>query len=365
MRNIEGDFERLVTEVRDCDLCPRMMGSSRILGRSAGPLSAKLMFVGEAPGRLGADNTHVPFHGDRAGENFERLLEQAALDRYSVFVTNAVLCNPRDEKGNNAPPNRKEVSNCSGFLRRQIELINPDIVVTLGSTALEALRAIEAHDLSINKHVRTIHRWFGRRLIPLYHPGQRALLHRSFANQLSDYQFVAEKLKRQDKRKLVKQADMRRDALGVVDGILAEVPRLSYFALHKLFFLVEYTYFVEHSKRLTGSYIIRQKDGPYCVDLHWRKLTKAMPSLRVVNAEGKMYLERRRELDLIQNNWQLDDDARSVVHQITSSYGYMDDARLKTAVYLTRVMRGMLRRERREGINLFNAPIPFDEALAD
>ncbi len=363
MQSTDVDFERLVDEVRNCERCPRMAGSSRILGRSGGPLSARLMFIGEAPGRLGADDTHVPFHGDRAGENFERFLAQTGVDRYSLFVTNAVLCNPRDEKGNNAPPNRKEVANCGNFLRRQIEIIRPEIVVTLGSTALDALRAIESHDLSISAHVRTIHAWFGRQLIPLYHPGQRALLHRSFANQLSDYQFVAEKLRKlgkksNGKRTIDKSAKTRSDALAIVDGILREVPRLSYFALHKLFFLVEYAYFREHAKRLTGSYIIRQKDGPYCVDLHWRKLTKAFPALRVENTGGKMYLVNREELRL--QGEPLDDDALSIIHQVAASYGDMDDARLKTAVYLTQAMRGMLSRERHEGVNLFNAPIPFD-----
>jgi len=360
LNNIDREFERLVSEVRECRSCPRMAGSSRILGRSAGLLDARLMFVGEAPGRLGADDTHVPFHGDRAGENFERLLQQANLDRYGVFVTNAVLCNPRDDKGNNAPPNRNEISNCSGYLRRQIELVNPDIVVTLGATALEAVRAIESHSLSINSNVRSSHAWFGRQLIPLYHPGQRALLHRSFANQLADYQFVSEKLNRLNKRTAPIKGEAPREALAVVDEILRTTPDLSYFALHKLFFLVEYTYFLAHSKRLTGSYIIRQKDGPYCVDLHWRKLTNALPGLRVETKQAKMYLHRNASLDLYPGQWELSEEARSIIHRVTSSYGALDDARLKTAVYLTSAMRGMLKRERNEGINLFNAPIPFE-----
>src|SRR4051812_33858855 len=109
MANLEKNFDHLVQDVRGCDLCKRMRDSKRVFGRSAGPLSANIMFIGEAPGRLGADETMIPFHGDRAGENFERLLGQAGLDRYSIFVTNAVLCNPRDEKGNNAPPTRLEI----------------------------------------------------------------------------------------------------------------------------------------------------------------------------------------------------------------------------------------------------------------
>jgi uracil-DNA glycosylase family 4 len=360
MSTIDQRFDQLVQEVRSCDLCKRMRESSRVFGRSAGPISSDIMFIGEAPGRLGADETLIPFHGDRAGENFERLLSQVSLDRYSVFVTNSVLCNPRDEKGNNAPPSRVEMSNCSRFLRRQIELVQPKIVVTLGATALEALKAIEAHSLSINSHVRTSHIWFGRQLIPLYHPGQRALLHRSLANQLSDYQFVSEQAKRLRGRTSAPKQATRPDALAVVSEILKGRQKLSYFALHKLFFLVEYSYFRSHAKRLTGSYIIRQKDGPYCVDLHIKKLTRALVDLHVEERRGKLFLYRGGELSFDQTDQVLSVEVQNLVQSVVSSYGALDDARLKTAVYLTGAMRAMLRRERHEGVNLYNAPIPFE-----
>src|SRR5213080_3667840 len=112
-------------------MCPRMATSERVLGYAAGNLDAKVMFIGEAPGRLGADTSQIPFHGDKSGENFERLLDQAGLTRYETFVTNAVLCNPKDSNGNNATPTLSEIENCSGFLRRQIGLVEARIVVTL------------------------------------------------------------------------------------------------------------------------------------------------------------------------------------------------------------------------------------------
>jgi uracil-DNA glycosylase family 4 len=164
-----------------------MCNSARVLNYSAGNLNSEIFFIGETPGRLGADETEVPFHGDTAGKNFEDLLSFAGLSRNDLFVTNAVLCNPKDEKGNNSTPSPIEVANCQHFLRRQIEIVNPKIVVTLGATALRAIAGIELHGFTLSQHVRTIHAWFGRSLIPLYHPGQRAMIHRSFANQRSDY----------------------------------------------------------------------------------------------------------------------------------------------------------------------------------
>src|SRR5207248_3325846 len=116
-------FNTLVSDVQACRLCSRMEDSSRIFGLASGSPRARLMFIGEATGRLGADETAIPFHGDRAGDNFERLISQSGLSRYDCFITNAVLCNPKDEKGNNATPTKLEVANCSGFLKRQLDLI--------------------------------------------------------------------------------------------------------------------------------------------------------------------------------------------------------------------------------------------------
>ena len=163
-------FDLLVAHVHGCLRCQRMANSARIFGRSSGEIAAPVMFIGEAPGRLGADDTSIPFHGDRAGENFERLIAQVGISRYDCFITNAVLCNPRDEKGNNATPSRQEVSNCSAFLKTQIDLINPKIIATLGNQALHAINLIEAHTLELSKDVRKAHDWYGRTLIALYHP---------------------------------------------------------------------------------------------------------------------------------------------------------------------------------------------------
>src|SRR5205809_5938291 len=143
-------FGKLIQEVRACTRCERMCNSARVLNYSAGNLSAELFFIGEAPGRLGADETEVPFHGDTSGRNFEDLLTFAGISRNDVFVTNAVLCNPKDEDGNNSTPTLAEAANCHPFLRRQIELVNPKIVVTLGNTALRALAGIEQHGFSLS-----------------------------------------------------------------------------------------------------------------------------------------------------------------------------------------------------------------------
>ena len=107
-----SEFDILCAKVQACVKCERMCNSQRVLNRSGGSLTADIMFIGEAPGRLGADNSCIPFHGDKSGHNFEELLDFAKIDRSKIFVTNAVLCNPRDDQGNNSTPTKQEVQNC-------------------------------------------------------------------------------------------------------------------------------------------------------------------------------------------------------------------------------------------------------------
>jgi uracil-DNA glycosylase family 4 len=145
------------------------------------------MFIAEAPGRFGADRTGVPLHGDRTGDNFEALLETAGLSRSDCFITNAVLCNPRDGDDRNRRPRAVEIGNCTDFLRWQIELIQPAVVATLGAVALDALRRVEDHSLVLAGGVGKLHRWFDRLLFPLYHPSPLAGMHRSRDLQRRDF----------------------------------------------------------------------------------------------------------------------------------------------------------------------------------
>jgi uracil-DNA glycosylase family 4 len=159
-----------------------MEGRRRVLSTANGPLDARVLFVAEAPGRLGGDRTGVPLTSDQTGRNFDRLLAEAGLNRESVFVTNAVLCNPRSARGNNRPPTRREQRNCADHLAAVLELVRAQVVVTLGAIALRALT-----DLSLREAVARPVPWRGRVLFPLYHPGPRAQIHRPFAQQQADF----------------------------------------------------------------------------------------------------------------------------------------------------------------------------------
>jgi DNA polymerase len=185
-------FAGLVQEAAACRRCEAMCGRSAVLSSHNGPLNARLMFIGEAPGRKGADRTRIPFSGDQSGQNFDRYLSSIGISRNDIFITSAALCNPRTTSGINRKPTTVELSNCSDFLRRTFELLDPEIVITLGSVALSALRRIHGHNFTLREAAGRIQNWNGRILVPIYHPSPQVLAsHRREHQQLEDYRAVA------------------------------------------------------------------------------------------------------------------------------------------------------------------------------
>ena len=196
MSDKEKRFASLCGEAAACVRCPALAERAAVLSELNGSLGARVMFIGEAPGRKGADRTRVPFSGDQSGRNFERFLSSIDLTRADIFVTSAALCNPRAASGANRRPSAAELGNCSGFLARTIELVAPQIIVTLGTVALEALRLIHYHDFRLADDAAKIHKWDGHLLIPLYHPSPQVLItSRTEKAQLRDYQVIARALR--------------------------------------------------------------------------------------------------------------------------------------------------------------------------
>lgn len=191
------------------------------------------------------------------------------------------------------------------------------------------------------------------------------MMHRSFVNQLADYQFIAESVRRIGKTVRAKGASTKRRGevgkLGaVVSRLIDKQPEgISYFALHKLYFLAEVAHMEEASERITNSYVVRQKDGPYCVDLHLAKLPNLVKGLIVEQVKGVIRLRRHRQLSL-----GADEEAVSLkpseiraIDAVITRYGSHNNADLKRVAYLSKPMRSMLRKEKTLRANLFNAAV--------
>lgn len=130
-------LEALRAHIGDCTRCRLSQGRTHLVFGVGNP-KAELMFVGEAPGR-DEDRQGEPFVG-RAGKLLNKIIEAMGLRREDVYIANVVKCRPPENR-NPAPD---EISTCEPFLLRQIEIIQPKVIVCLGTFAAQTLLQTEA-----------------------------------------------------------------------------------------------------------------------------------------------------------------------------------------------------------------------------
>jgi uracil-DNA glycosylase family 4 len=194
-------FQELAAEASAGIRCASMCDRTAVLSELNGPVTARVMFIGEAPGRKGADRTRIPFSGDQSGKNFDRFLSSISLERSEIFITSAALCNPQAASGANRRPTSQELRNCSDFLRRTIDLVDPRVIVTLGGVALEALKLIHYHEFNLKQDGGKVREWNHHTLVPLYHPSPQVLItSRDERAQLQDYKVVARAIEKINSR---------------------------------------------------------------------------------------------------------------------------------------------------------------------
>jgi len=126
-----GDMDGL--EVTACTKCPALVESRSRIVNGTGPADADVLFVGEGPGEQ-EDREGEPFVG-RSGTILDDTLREKGLARADVRITNCVRCRPPE----NRDPTTEELGNCRGYLDAEIELVDPDVIVTLGKVPSEHL----------------------------------------------------------------------------------------------------------------------------------------------------------------------------------------------------------------------------------
>lgn len=144
----------------ECDRCELAATRNNIVFGSGNP-EARLMLVGEAPGR-NEDLTGEPFVG-AAGSLLEELLASAGMSRDDVYIANVLKCRPPGNRN----PRPAEIEACTPFLRAQIELVDPELIVTLGNFATrfilgttESITALRGAGVELE----------GRTVFPVFHP---------------------------------------------------------------------------------------------------------------------------------------------------------------------------------------------------
>ena len=151
----------LQEEIGDCTRCPLAYGGRRKIVFGNGDASARLMFVGEGPG-ADEDTTGEPFVG-KAGQLLNNMIQAMGLQREQVYVANIVKCRPP----NNRVPEPIEANTCSPFLLRQIDIVQPQVIVALGATAAMYLLGVKQSLASLRGAWHTCR---GAKLAVTYHP---------------------------------------------------------------------------------------------------------------------------------------------------------------------------------------------------
>jgi len=173
----------IAAEIRTCTNC-KLHGGRTHAVPGTGPADAQVFFVGEGPGAQ-EDEQGQPFVG-RSGRFLDELLRSIGLDRETVFITNVVKCRPPG----NRDPHVGEIRACQGYLQRQLDLIRPALVVTLGRFAMRHFLS-DGPISEIHGRPREVG---GSVVLPLYHPA--AALYRGSLRPVveDDFQRIPELL---------------------------------------------------------------------------------------------------------------------------------------------------------------------------
>jgi len=161
LERVENDtLLKIREDIGDCTRCKLHKKRTHIVFADGNP-KADLVFVGEGPG-ADEDATGIPFVG-RAGKLLTQMIEAMGLHRKDVYICNVVKCRPPE----NRQPDPEEVTTCSPYLVRQLEVVNPKVIVCLGATAAKTL--LET-DMGISKFRGQWLDFRGKKLLATYHP---------------------------------------------------------------------------------------------------------------------------------------------------------------------------------------------------
>lgn len=168
MEKGKSKLSKLREKIEGCEKCNLSKSRNNIVIGDGSP-NSNILFIGEAPGKE-EDLKGVPFVG-KAGEMLDELLKTINLKREEVYITNVVLCHPP----NNRDPKPEEIEKCTPYLDKQIEIIKPKLICTLGNFATRYI--LEKYGLEA-KSIGKIHgKVFSvgemnsvEKIIPMYHP---------------------------------------------------------------------------------------------------------------------------------------------------------------------------------------------------
>jgi uracil-DNA glycosylase family 4 len=166
-RLFQMDMPQIAQRVASCQLCSLCRGRRQTVF-GTGDERATYLFVGEGPG-YNENIQGQPFVGP-AGQLLDNVLRALSISRQqAAYIANIVKCRPIDERGNDRPPSAEEIAACLPYLQRQIELIQPEIIIALGKTAAVSLLGLDL-ETPVGQLRGKVHRYRDIPLVVTYHP---------------------------------------------------------------------------------------------------------------------------------------------------------------------------------------------------
>ena len=158
-------------DIWTCQLCEKIVPHIKNKVFGEGNVSSPLVFVGEAPGEE-EDNQGRPFIGPIAGRILDEALDIAMIKREKIMIINALKCRPTKgvDNNDNRTPNWGEIQNCQPFLRRQLQVLQPKVIVAMGKTAVAALFSKAPSSFALKDYEGMAQEGERGWCVPTYHP---------------------------------------------------------------------------------------------------------------------------------------------------------------------------------------------------
>lgn len=177
-------LKQVEREASDCTKCELSENRNKVVF-GEGTVEASVMIIGEGPGAQ-EDKEGLPFVG-RAGQLLRKGLRKVGLGEEEVYITNTVKCRPPNNRG----PKQDELESCRPYLDRQVELIDPDVVISLGNFAL---RYCLDGDRRISNCRGNLYDWNECTLVPAYHPAYILRNQSEAQNFIDDLKLAADQI---------------------------------------------------------------------------------------------------------------------------------------------------------------------------
>jgi uracil-DNA glycosylase family 4 len=192
------NVKRIFDEAQHCTRC---YGDTPIYVPYPDPKNAanaaRIMFLNERPGRIGTgESGYVSFDNDDPSANFfKECFYQLGIDRKEIFISNACICHPLYPDYRDASPRKRELRNCHYWLKKELDIVQPKLLVTIGSKALDSLklffsssRKVREFQLKydIGEVIKDTEPW----IYPLYHTSRRGRTHRRAEQQRMDWMLI-------------------------------------------------------------------------------------------------------------------------------------------------------------------------------